>query len=311
MLRIRIIWQNSPDQGRSVDYLCADRTGQAAPPPEKPALINNLKSYTLNSVSGFTPTDYERKSIMITVKDIADKSMTPEKKAMARNDLFAFYIGRPLSYVLTIPFLYTGLSPNTISIISIIPAVFGFLVSCVARNRGGMIAGWALFFMWNLLNGVDGNVARYKKQFSALGSVYDAMAGYIASALMFYSAGIMAAHSEGPLVKSGLISPEVLIICGGLIAIVDLLPRLVMHKAVTTLMDKAAVSDVMDKADYGIVKTIALNLRSCAGGAQFLLLVAILLNILDLYTVCYLLFNTAVMLLSLRSVLRGKSEKSL
>ena len=117
MLRIRIVWQNSPDRGRSVDYLCADRTGQAAPPPKKPALINNLKSYTLNSVSGFTPTDYERKSIMITVKDIADKSMTPEKRAMARNDLFAFYIGRPLSYVLTIPFLYTGLSPNTISII--------------------------------------------------------------------------------------------------------------------------------------------------------------------------------------------------
>ena len=77
-----------------------------------------------------------------------------------------------------------------------------------------------------------------------------------------------------------------------------------MHKAVTTMMDKEAVKDVMDKADYGLVKTIALNLRSCAGGAQFLLLVAILLNILDLYTVCYLLFNTAVMIMSLRSVLK-------
>ena len=160
--------------------------------------------------------------------------------------------------------------------------------------------------MWNLLDGVDGNVARYKKQFSKMGSVYDAMAGYIASALMFYAAGIMAAHSNGPLVKGGLISSEALVICGGLVAIVDMLPRLVMHKAVTTLMDKDAVKEVMDKADYGIVQTIALNLRSCAGGAQFLLLVAILFNILDLYTVCYLLFNTAVMVVSLHSVLKDK-----
>lgn len=230
--------------------------------------------------------------------------MTPQKKAMAKNDLFAFYIGRPLSYVLTIPFLYTNISPNTISIISIVPAVFGFLTACVARTKAGMIASWLMFFLWNLLDGVDGNVARYKKQFSKLGSVYDAMAGYIASALMFFAAGIMAAHSKGPLIDRGLIGAEALIICGGLIAIVDLLPRLVMHKAVTTMMDKEAVKDVMDKADYGLVKTIALNLRSCAGGAQFLLLVAILLNILDLYTVCYLLFNTAVMIISLRSVLK-------
>ena len=232
--------------------------------------------------------------------------MTPEKRAMAKNDIFAFYIGRPLSYALSIPFMYTNISPNAISMISIVPAVFGFLAACYAQSKAGMIASWILFFMWNLLDGVDGNVARYKKQFSKMGSVYDAMAGYIASALMFYAAGIMAAHSNGPLVKGGLISSEALVICGGLVAIVDMLPRLVMHKAVTTLMDKDAVKEVMDKADYGIVQTIALNLRSCAGGSQFLLLVAILFNILDLYTVCYLLFNTAVMVVSLHSVLKDK-----
>lgn len=243
---------------------------------------------------------------MITIKDIEEKSMTPEKRAMAKNDIFAFYIGRPLSYALSIPFMYTNISPNAISMISIVPAVFGFLAACYAQSKAGMIASWILFFMWNLLDGVDGNVARYKKQFSKMGSVYDAMAGYIASALMFYAAGIMAAHSNGPLVKGGLISSEALVICGGLVAIVDMLPRLVMHKAVTTLMDKDAVKEVMDKADYGIVQTIALNLRSCAGGAQFLLLVAILFNILDLYTVCYLLFNTAVMVVSLHSVLKDK-----
>ena len=43
---------------------------------------------------------------MITPKEIAQKTMSAEKKNSAKNDYFAFYIGRPLSYVLTIPFLY-------------------------------------------------------------------------------------------------------------------------------------------------------------------------------------------------------------
>ena len=44
---------------------------------------------------------------MITPKEIEEKTMTPAKRAMAHNDYFAFYIGRPISYLLTIPFLLT------------------------------------------------------------------------------------------------------------------------------------------------------------------------------------------------------------
>ena len=43
---------------------------------------------------------------MITPKEIEQKTMSPEKRKSAKNDYFAFYIGRPLTYVLTIPFLY-------------------------------------------------------------------------------------------------------------------------------------------------------------------------------------------------------------
>jgi len=46
---------------------------------------------------------------MITPKDIENKTMSPEKRKSAKNDYFAFYVGRPLSYILTIPFLYNTL----------------------------------------------------------------------------------------------------------------------------------------------------------------------------------------------------------
>ena len=50
---------------------------------------------------------------MITPRDIENKTMSPQKRKLAKNDYFAFYIGRPLSYILTIPFLYTNISLYT------------------------------------------------------------------------------------------------------------------------------------------------------------------------------------------------------
>ena len=123
---------------------------------------------------------------MITPKDIENKTMSPEKRKSAKNDYFAFYVGRPLSYILTIPFLYTNISPNAVSLISIIPIIIGFVLMCIGTTKTMLIAGWLMFFLWNLLDGVDGNIARYKKQFSKMGSVYDAMSGYIAMVLSFF-----------------------------------------------------------------------------------------------------------------------------
>lgn len=86
---------------------------------------------------------------------------------------------------MTIPFLHTNISPNTVSLISIIPIIVGFLLMCIGNTNTVLIIGWLMFFLWNLLDGVDGNIARYKKQFSKMGSVYDAMSGYIAMVLSF------------------------------------------------------------------------------------------------------------------------------
>ena len=83
---------------------------------------------------------------MITIKDIAEKTMTPEKKASAKNDLFAFYVGRPLSYLLSIPFMYTNISPDRISLLSIVPIFAGFMIACFAHTKGYVFplepAGW-------------------------------------------------------------------------------------------------------------------------------------------------------------------------
>ena len=106
---------------------------------------------------------------MITLKEIEQNTMSPEKRKSAKNDYFAFYIGRPLSYALTIPFLYTGISPNAVSLISILPIVIGFVIMGVATDKAMMIVGWLFFFLWNLLDGVDGNIKQFRQLLEKIG----------------------------------------------------------------------------------------------------------------------------------------------
>lgn len=240
---------------------------------------------------------------MITPKEIEEKTMSLEKRKSAKNDYFAFYIGRPLSYILTIPFLYTNISPNIVSMISIIPIIIGFVLLCSTKNTLGMVVGWACFFLWNLLDGVDGNIARYKKQFSKMGSVYDAMSGYVAMVLSFFAMGVAAVNTVGYISNYINIPKDVYIIMGALSGIFVIFPRLVMHKAISTLQSAEKVKDVKNKEDYGIIKQIGLNLTSISGFVQVLMLVAIIANWLDLFTIGYFILNFMVMVISLRSVL--------
>lgn len=243
---------------------------------------------------------------MITPKQIEKATMSDEKRKTAKNDYFAFYVGRPLSYVLTIPFLYTNISPNAISIISIIPIIVGFIIMCVGTSKEVLLIGWLMFFLWNLLDGVDGNVARFKKQFSKMGSVYDAMSGYIAMILSFFGWGVAAAHNVSRLSVYISVPNDIYIILGALSGIFVIFPRFIMHKALTTLGDASAMNSVKDKSKYGITKLIALNLTSIAGFVQVLMFVAIVLNLLDMFTLGYFLLNLLVMLCSLRSIFKKR-----
>lgn len=228
---------------------------------------------------------------MNIIKDMAQKTMTKEKKAQAKNDIFAFYIGRPISYVLTVPFLKLGIKPNTVSFLSIFPAIAGFLLIGFGNTLTLKIIGWCMFFLWNLLDGVDGNIARYKKQFSKNGSLWDATSGYIAMVLTFFSMGIGCFYGDFTRLP---ISKEIYIILGGLSALMVILPRLVMHKRITSMGEDENSKVFKDKSSYNFFKVIALNLISVSGFAQVLMILAIIFRVMDIFTIFYFAINLLI-----------------
>jgi phosphatidylglycerophosphate synthase len=244
---------------------------------------------------------------MITPKEIEIKTMSESKRKEAKNDFFAFYIGRPITYILTIPFLYTNISPNVISMLSVIPVLAGFSFLMIGTCKTFLFLGWMGFFLWSMLDGIDGNVARYKKEFSPIGDALDAASGYFAMALIFLGAGISAAHMPGIMNHYLNIPSETYIILGGLSGIWTVLPRLIMHKAITS-SERNGISKIKNRSEYGIAKLIALNITSIPGCVQLLLLVSIIANTLDIYTIVYFLINMLVMIMSIKSIFFKEKE---
>lgn len=242
-------------------------------------------------------------SLLELYRDIRDKTMSKEKYETAKQDYFAFYIGRPLSYWLTIPFLNTNLTPNQVSYISIIPVFIGFLLMTFAESKIVLLLGWLMLFLWNLLDGVDGNLARYRKQFSKDGSVIDAMAGYVSMAFTYLSAGIAASNYENLNIES-----KYFIILGALSSMSLIFPRLVMHKYINSVGVDESSKSVKDKESFSPIKILALNLTSITGLPQVFLCIAILTATLDYLTVIYCFINVSVMFASLYSLLKNKGE---
>lgn len=237
-------------------------------------------------------------SIYRICKDIERKTMSPAKKAMAKNDYFAFYVGRPLSYLLTVPFVKTNITPNQISYLSIIPLIVGFIIMIFTTDFVVLLLAWFLFFLWNLLDGVDGNLARYREQYSKDGSVVDAMAGYVAMVLTYFGAGIVAAH---------LTDSDIYIILGALSGFSLIFPRLVMHKYINTVAQDESVSSIKDKSDFNTIKILALNMTSITGIPQVLLLLTILTNQWVLFTLVYFTINFLLMIFSLYSLFKKEN----
>ena len=144
----------------------------------------------------------------------------------------------------------------------------------------------------------------FKKLFSKMGSVYDAMSGYVAMVLSFFAWGVAAAHNPGLFQSQVQIPLDAYIIMGALSGVSVIFPRFIMHKAITTLGDANAMDSVKNKSEYGFAKLVALNLTSISGFVQVLMLIAVLFEIMDLFTIGYFVLNALVMIVSIRSIFK-------
>jgi len=170
------------------------------------------------------------------------------------------------------------------------------------EDKMGIASCLFALFLQDMLDGIDGNVARYKEIYSKYGSVWDAMSGYLKGCLSFLGTGVAAAHF-GEWIKV-TVEPEIYIILGALTGMAVIFPRLIMHKTITTVGMSQSVEAVKEKGKFSLYKIIALNLGSSEGGVQVLRLIAVLCGALDVFTVFYFVFFMAIAVVSICMMLK-------
>lgn len=237
----------------------------------------------------------------MTYKEIYDIAVPPKKRKEERWNLFAGYIGRPISVLMTVPLTYTSIKPTTVTGLSLIALIVGSILVSIQHSLAMSITGWFFFLLWNLLDGVDGNLARSTNQCSNLGDLWDTMGGYSAMVLTYFSAGIAAFFDNNTFV---FCEAYLLLIMGGATAVMSIFPRLIMQKKKTYGKASVAVNNLSDKTNFGVKQILMMNLISPSGFLQVIFLLCIVFHYLNVFILFYCVINFLIMMLSLYSLLK-------
>ena len=203
--------------------------------------------------------------------------------------------------MVTKPLLWTSVTPVTVTFVSMIATLVGFALVGFGQNTFVRFIGWFGFFVWAVLDCVDGNIARCKGMASDRGALWDATGGYLALSLIFFGAGIGAYYDENVV---EFCEKALYIAMGGLASLMSLFPRLVMQKKKASAGCEEAVQAVGDKKSFSLHKIIALNIESAIGFMQVVLLAAIIFHFLNFFVLFYMAFNFAIMVYSLYILLK-------
>lgn len=153
------------------------------------------------------------------------KNSMPKEKA-ARDALWVKLWVRPLSVPLSFVALNMGITPNTISVVSILDTILACVLMMSGNNTLAVIGLVVLnlFILWDCM---DGAMARTMKRASYMGEFYDAAGGYTICAFSLLAGGVCAYYSGNVMLFT---SVEALILMSALGSICDVFARLIYQK---------------------------------------------------------------------------------
>lgn len=237
---------------------------------------------------------------MVKYRDVYDRVLPESKRASDRQNIVLAMIVRPISIYLTLPLLETNVKATTVTKISVVASLVGFLLLSFGHNVALNVLGWFCFFTWAVLDCVDGNIARYKDQCSDMGELWDAFGGYVAMVLTYFGGGVAAFFDQNRIT---FCEPYELIVLGGATAIMSILPRMIMHKK-REMGGKESTKRFTNKQEFGIARSLAHNFVSLIGLFQFVFLFCIVFHLLNVWIAVYFVANLGMMLVSLSILLK-------
>lgn len=243
----------------------------------------------------------------ISIKDLHQRTLPKEKKKAVKIDFVSYYLWRPLCDFISTIIINTNIKATTVTIFSFWMAFLALPVFIFVHGIKGALLGYLLIWIWNIADGIDGNIARYKKTFSKKGDFWDAVAGYMAMVSFYFGAGIVAA-SEKSLIFPNLWDKKYYILLGAIAALSTIFPRLVVQKKNVVYGDKSTES-LKKKSNYGLLRKLVMNVNSINGLAGLLLLFAIIFHVTNVFIIFYGVFQFIFACGAMSIAMKGLDKK--
>lgn len=198
---------------------------------------------------------------------------------------------RKASFPFTFLFINMGFSPNAVSVLSIafvLAACIGYLISTPAA----IITAVVLINVWLILDCVDGNIARCRKQKTIYGEFVDDIGGYYVVAFIYLAIAFCVYNIGGLLVEEG---NKWILAAGGVASICDILARLINKDFVNFSQNRSDyVQDdyrTESKKSLSYVRRRVGKELGVSGLFMPLTIVCAIWQCYDLIVLFYLLFN--------------------
>lgn len=216
-----------------------------------------------------------------------------KRKVDKRENIFVYFVARPISYILTIVFIKQGISANKVSILSAISALTGSIMIAFGEYDVRLFGSFFIF-LWIVLDCVDGNIARYHKASSGVGEYLDAMGGYIVNASIFMAIGIAAFNSTNQVI---------FLYMGYLASISSILSRLLHHK----WMNSVGGNNIFTrKGSRGLLISTIQNFAAVSNFFQVFLIIAILFQGEKYLISAYTFINFSILMYTIFRLPRSK-----
>lgn len=120
-------------------------------------------------------------------------------KKIEVEEIFDLYFYRPLAFLLVKGIYSTNITPNQLTVISMVFGVIGGFFYSIGTHST-FIIGAILILLYNVFDCSDGQLARLKKNGTATGRILDGIADYVVSVAVYFGIAFgYASHSSNPL----------------------------------------------------------------------------------------------------------------
>lgn len=120
-------------------------------------------------------------------------------KKIEVEEFFDLFFYRPLAFLLVKSIYNTNITPNQLTVISMVFGVIGGFFYTIGNHQSFIIAA-VLILIYNVVDCSDGQLARLKKNGTAVGRILDGIADYVVSVAAYVGIGIgFANNSSNPL----------------------------------------------------------------------------------------------------------------